>query len=359
MYRSTDANGAPVAVTGTYIEPTVRYRGGAERPLVAFAPGTQGQADSCAPSVGLGRGLVSWGSGGTNLSYELPGIAALVGRGVAVVVTDYVGLGTRDRVHTYLNRVDLGHAVLDAARAARSVPGGSVSVRSPVGTFGYSQGGMASGAAAELAPTYAPELNLKGAYVGGPPADLLAVLSATDGTALTEVIGYVVNGLMESYPTLRPIIEAEISATGRAVLARLSRQCGIDGMVSVAFQRSSRWTRSGTAVPRLLAQHPTLRPLVDAQRLGTLQPTVPVRVLTATRDDIVPHAQAKQLAIDWCSLGAKVTYTPVRQTTSTGGTGLNHVMPVFTEGSRAQAWLLARMRDDPITSNCDSLPRQP
>lgn len=114
-----------------------------------------------------------------DVNYEIPNIYGLLSKGVAVVVSDLVGLGTTDRVHSYANRVDSGHAVLDAARAARQVSGASVTAQSRVATYGYSQGGEASAAAAELAPTYAPDLNLVAGYAGAPPADLNRVLSPT------------------------------------------------------------------------------------------------------------------------------------------------------------------------------------
>lgn len=53
MYKSTDSNGRPVAVTGAYIEPSAAWKGGGPRPLVAVAPGTMGQGDQCAASMGL------------------------------------------------------------------------------------------------------------------------------------------------------------------------------------------------------------------------------------------------------------------------------------------------------------------
>ena len=95
----------------------------------------------------------------------------MLAAGVAVVFTDYIGLGTLDRVHSYVNRVDEGHAVLDAARAAQQlavigVPRVDVPDDGPVGIYGYSQGGGASAAAVELQPSYASELKLKGAAVG-------------------------------------------------------------------------------------------------------------------------------------------------------------------------------------------------
>ncbi|GAA5016565.1 hypothetical protein GCM10023335_42410 [Streptomyces siamensis] len=83
-----------------------------------------------------------------------------------MVVTDYVGLGATDRLHAYVNRLDGGHALLDAVRATRALPTASITEQSRVGLYGYSQGGGASAAAAGLQPSYAPELTLSGTYAG-------------------------------------------------------------------------------------------------------------------------------------------------------------------------------------------------
>ena len=57
MYRSTDAQGNPDAVTGTYFEPDVPWPGNGPRPLIVYGPGTQGQGDQCAPSRLFNQGI--------------------------------------------------------------------------------------------------------------------------------------------------------------------------------------------------------------------------------------------------------------------------------------------------------------
>jgi len=57
MYLSTDSRGKPTAVTGTYFEPDRPWPGAGPRPLIAFAPGTQGQGDQCAPSRVFGQSI--------------------------------------------------------------------------------------------------------------------------------------------------------------------------------------------------------------------------------------------------------------------------------------------------------------
>ena len=350
MYKSTDTNGNAVAVTGTYIEsPKAKPFTGA-RPLVTFAEGTQGQGDGCAPSFGLEKGISSQG-GGTNLGYELPNVGGLLDRGFSVVVTDYIGLGTPGD-HTYVNRVDQGHAVLDAARAALQVEGASVNAESPVGAYGYSQGGGAAASAAELAASYAPDVNLKGAYAGAPPADLNQVMNTADGSSLTGVIGYAVNGFLQTYPQLQPILDAETNDAGKAALAAIKNQCIGDSVLAYGFQKTSKWTKSGKTVGQIVAARPEVKAIVDAQKIGNIKPSVPTKIVTGTQDDIVTHAQVKQLAVNWCAKGAKVEYSPSIQVYPTFGTSLNHLTPALTEGTASQEWLSARLQGKAAPSNC-------
>ena len=46
MYRSTDARGNPVAVTGTYFEPDNPWPGNGPRPLISLAVATTGKVTS-------------------------------------------------------------------------------------------------------------------------------------------------------------------------------------------------------------------------------------------------------------------------------------------------------------------------
>ena len=128
MYSSTDGKGHAIAVTGTVFVPKTTYVGRSARPLVSYAAGTQGMGDACAPSRQM-ESLVE---------YEGLGIAPLVGRGYAVSMTDYQGLGTPG-THTYMVREAQGRAVLDMARATKNLKGSGITNANPVGLMGYSQ----------------------------------------------------------------------------------------------------------------------------------------------------------------------------------------------------------------------------
>ncbi|GHH65485.1 triacylglycerol lipase [Kitasatospora indigofera] len=358
MYKSTDSTGRPVAVTGAYIEPSAAWKGGGPSPLVAVAPGTMGQGDQCAASMGLQHPIALNGTS-VSVGYEDVAIYRLLAAGAAVVVTDYAGLGTTDRLHTYVNRLDGGHALLDAVRAARALPGSTVTAASRIGLFGYSQGGGASAAAAELQPSYAPELKLAGTYAGAPPANLTDVMKGIDGSALAGALGWSLNGFLQADPDLRAIADARLNAKGKAALNDLSTMCVGDAIFGYAFTKSTAWTNGGESVSDIVAAEPKLRAMLDAQRIGTLKPAGPVRLATGIQDDIVPHAQARQLAVDWCRKGVDVTYDAIALPDLGDGLLTNHLAPLLTDQGEAISWLTDRLAGKAAGSNCWTMPLQP
>jgi Secretory lipase len=69
---------------------------------------------------------IHFSSGADSMSnYEEGFIATMAARGLAVVVTDYEGLGTPG-VPTFLNRLSEGQVLIDAAWAAMQLPNTSL-----------------------------------------------------------------------------------------------------------------------------------------------------------------------------------------------------------------------------------------
>ncbi|CAL9656377.1 putative inactive lipase [Streptomyces sp. enrichment culture] len=357
MYKSTDAGGGPTAVTGAYVEPTAKWRGDGPRPLVVVAPGTMGQGDQCAASMGLEHPLRLNGQT-VSVGYEDLAVYRLLARGIAVVVTDYAGLGATDRLHTYVNRVDEAHAVLDAVRAARSLAEASITAESPVGLFGYSQGGGATAAAAELQPSYAPDVTLSGTYSGAAPADLTEVTEAIDGSDLAGALGWSLNGFLQTEPALRPIADRYVNQAGRDALEDLSTMCVGDALFGYAFARSGSWTKTGQSLGDVIRAEPTLQAFLAEQRIGTRKPAGPVRVATGTSDNLVPHGQTREMAAGWCALGGQVDYEPV-VLPNVGDKLINHFGALLADQGEAVSWLTDRLAGEPAASDCRTLPLQP
>jgi dienelactone hydrolase len=358
MYKSTDSTGQAVAITGAYLEPTAKWTGAGARPLVVLAPGTMGQGDQCTTSLALQNGLVlGIGSNQSTVSigYEVLAIYRLLAKGVAVVQTDYIGLGTPDRLHTYVNRVDEGHAVLDAARAASALTKTSLT---NVGFYGYSQGGGAVASAAELQPSYAPDVPVSATYSGAPPANLADVTAAIDGTELVGAIGWAVNGFVQSDPSLKPLLDKYLSDAGRTALTDLSTMCVGDAIFSYANQKTSNWTTNGQTIAAIIQSEPNLQAFVASQLIGTTKPAGVVRVATGVNDNLVPHAQARTMAADWCQQGGDVVYAPI-SIAKTSSPLLNHFGPLLSDQGTAVNWLSDRLAGQPAASTCSTLPQQP
>lgn len=330
LYRSTDEHGEPIAVTGTVLTPTVPWTGPGARPIISYAAGTQGLGDQCAPSKALAAGG----------EYEGPFLSGLRSRGYAVVVTDYDGLGTPG-VHTYVNRKAEGYAVLDAIRAAQRLPEAGLPDNGPVAIAGYSQGGGASAAAAELQPGYAPELKLKGAYAGAVPADLAAVAKNLDGHFAVGFLMFAVASMDYAYPELD--IAAVLNDKGKALEAEVEQECTADAIAKHAFTRTADLTADGHPITAYLAEEPFASVVAD-QQIGRIPPTAPVLVTHSALDDIVPFEQGRTMARDWCAEGATVRFDTLAAPTHVGG-----AVAAYPD---AFAWLDARLHDAPAPSNC-------
>ncbi|MEH3069255.1 MAG: hypothetical protein PGN15_14910 [Aeromicrobium erythreum] len=327
MYTSANAKG-PTVVTGTILKPKAAWFGVGERPVVAYAVGTQGMADRCAPSRQLAAGT----------EYEGAFIKGLLARGYTVAVTDYEGLGTPG-VHPYVDPRSLGRNVLDSVRAAQRL--GIVTSTAPVLVSGYSEGGNAAAGALELASSYAPELKLKGGYAGAVPADLSRVAPKLDGSPYAAFLGYAVAALDDAEPQLR--IRDLLNERGQQFLDRVQDSCLIDGVASFAFTQTSTLTKDGRPIADYLSR-PDIAAALAERRLGTVRPTVPSLVAHSALDDVVDYAQDRDMARSWCSQGAKVRFQTLVTPTHVGG--------AVAGFPNAFAFLEGRVAGAPFVSTC-------
>lgn len=176
-------------------------------PLLAWAHGTLGIADVCAPS---------WtGFRPRDASY----INRWLQAGFAVVVTDYPGLGGPGP-HPYLTWQAEGRSVLDAARAAIAARPGRIANR--VFIAGQSQGSGAALGAARLAHDYAPELSVMGAVMTGLNSTFPAgPVSVPVRNSPNMFLSFAAGGLRDDGPAIDEIVNDK----GRQLLAVARSAC--------------------------------------------------------------------------------------------------------------------------------------
>ncbi|MBN8998115.1 MAG: lipase, partial [Rhizobiales bacterium] len=166
LYRSTDPGRRPIVVSGVVVLPHGATPPGG-RPIVAWGHPTTGVVPACAPSLAH------------FVFQQMSGLRQFIDVGYIVAATDYPGLGTPGP-HPFLDGASEGRAVLDMIRATKAFLGPQAGSRAAL--WGHSQGGQAVLFAAELAPHYAPELDLAGVAAAAPATDLAALMHDDLGT---------------------------------------------------------------------------------------------------------------------------------------------------------------------------------
>lgn len=356
LYTTTTQHGEKVKTTGMVLQPAGRWTGKGATPTVVITPGTRGQGDQCAASRSFwnipepGMDLLSAGN-----SYEGSIAQALSLSGIRVFIVDFIGLGSPG-IHTYMNRDDQAHAALDGARAALAASG--VAPDSPVAFTGYSQGGGGAAAAGEAASTYAPELNVKGTAAGAPPADLIGVLPQVDGSAIFGVFGYALNGLLERYPELKPAVDENFNARGQQFLTDNRTNCIADSVAKWSFQSSRTLTKTGESFMELINRDERFKKALSDQRIGFKNLNAPMVVYQNRTDDIIPYAQAKQMARDFCANSNQPVYFHeynYRGIDVSKKAVIGHAAPLPEAYLAAANWLKGRFNDNPAPNNCSKM----
>lgn len=217
---------------------------------------------------------------------------------------------------------------------------------------GYSQGGGAVAAAAELHPEYAPEIDLVGTAAGSPPADLLATLDQADGSAIAGVIGYALNSLSDAYPELKERMDVHLTDGGQAMLTSTADQCIGETAVQFFQHRTANYTKTGRPAVEIVREDPVAMKYLEMQRVGRLKPTTPVRIVSPVNDDVVPGHQSQQLGRDWCAQGATVDMVIDPMPAMAPGLVIGHAAPMITGLDGNLRYLDDRINGLPAPSNC-------
>jgi pimeloyl-ACP methyl ester carboxylesterase len=331
LYRTTDSNENPTFATGTIIVPRSGPTG-VNRPLLAYAFGTQGLAPQCAPSKQLIAGT----------EYEAPNVIAALNKGFAVIGSDYPGF-TNGSVPSYTAGKSEGYAVLDAVRAATQFGGASINIGAKTVIWGYSQGGQAAAWAGQLHPTYAPNVNLVGIAAGGTPANLRETAFNLDGSVGASFLLQSIVGLSTEYPSQIPFDSLSNAAGKAARTDAITNLCTFAAFNKYINATLNQFTAGNKGLTQLLNENPAISQVVDGQRAGLTKVNVPVYAYHGQADEIVPLAQSYQLKRDWCSRGTVVRFDLYPS---------EHLTTLFQAAPTALQFLADRANGLSVATNC-------
>ncbi|MFW5685487.1 MAG: lipase family protein [Spirochaetota bacterium] len=304
VFWTNDYDGRPVrAAASLYIpvspEPI-------EAPVLAFGSGTTGVGDHCAPSLENPE-IVRFGWYRSNM-------LAYAGQGMITIFPDYVGFNDPTIPQRYFSKTAEGHLMLDSIRAARHVAASlSTLLRTRAlparesFTAGYSQGGHAALAAADLKDEYAPEIELVGSIGFG---------STNSVEALFRDAGYYPPNIIYAYSQM---YGSEIIETERILQERWARNLEIDVMTMCVneFQRYYPFNVQGIYTPefyealmerRLGEAFPVLKGVLDENLSGLDGHGVPTMLVQGLDDPIASTPSQREFVARLRDTGVDVTY---------------------------------------------------
>ncbi|SBV32707.1 conserved exported protein of unknown function [uncultured Sphingopyxis sp.] len=324
-YGSTDGvtGSGAVPVTGALFIPKGTPPAGGW-PLIAWAHGTVGIGDDCAPSRNPRSARDR-----TYLDHWL-------GEGYAVVATDYQGLGSPGP-HPYLNSRAAAYSTLDAVRA---VLGGDFGLANKVLLVGQSQGAGAAFATAGYAADYAPDVNLRGTIATGLPNLAVArETSRSDGDKPDRLIAYllyIASAAQQIDPKYDPA--AVITERAMPLYRQAADTCVVDMFNAVVDAGLTRANSFKTDFWRHYA------PMLTYAGYPTLHIATPVFIGTGAQDVDTPAAMQKTVVDGACAAGSTIEWHVYP--------GLDHSGTVNRSFADSRVFALRVMAGEAIAPNC-------
>ncbi len=325
LYVSTAVDGRAIAVSGLVVAPQgpapeVGYD------VVTWAHGTKGVSDPCAPSKGYRSGFHDF--------YDIA--PELVAAGYVGVMSDYEGLGTPG-IHPYLVGPSEGRGVLDIVKAAQQIEEAHAGYR--VVIWGRSQGGHGALFAGEIAPTWAPELEVLGVVSAAPASEFQGIIMS--GAFVPGARGFIWQltlGFEAAYADLA--IEDIYSADALSAIETLLDEdaCGdAFGEVAGGFDGAG-FETSPLDLPDWVTR-------LSENSPGNVGTDVPILLIQGQADTVVPILLTNVLYRRLCDIGNEIDYRVFEGYGHNDSTEKN--MPLMLE------WTAARFAGQPAATSCE------
>ncbi|SGY23372.1 BQ5605_C019g08930 [Microbotryum silenes-dioicae] len=328
LFRTVDAEGKPATTVTTILQanpPT-----GEKQYLVAWNMYEDAAAPQCAPSYCFNTDL------GKSFC---PDLLSYIQKGWIVIVTDYEGTNSGFSVGHLA-----GYHILDGYRAAINFL--SLPPKIILGGFGYSGGALATGWAASLHNTYAPELNIKAITLGGTPTNVTSTLMHLNGGLYA---GFGMTGLagqLAVFPDLNSRFNQIATRFGHSKISAAQSHCANYALLKFAFSDifSTRFQSLGED----LLYDPVVSKYLKKSIMGTKSSETPTKpsicMYHSNMDEVIPYEAAQKTAHAWCRRGAKINFVTLKGISGHMGTQMAY-------GDTALAWLDGELRGDiaPLT----------
>ncbi|KAK3678734.1 hypothetical protein LTR78_001187 [Recurvomyces mirabilis] len=233
---------------------------------------------------------------------------------------------------SFSNGVTEGNTVLDSIRAVLNPGFGLDSSTTRTALWGYSGGSLASEWAAELQRSYAPDLTIAGAALGGLVSNGTSVLAHASEQWWSGLLPGFLLGLTAEYPTARSYLLSQLKQSGQYNATKfLSVMNGTveDAFVTFANQPIFSYFVDGS----VSLDDPLITDLVNNNgQMGYHGiPQMPLYIYKAVRDEITPITDTDDLVKRYCEVGVNTLYER--------NTNAGHLAEETNGDASAFAWL--------------------
>lgn len=349
LYRSTSQLGEPTVNVTSVLKPPLSI---GTPQIVAY----QSFYDSLNPVDEPSYAI----SGGLTLGGAIPQVeSALIGpellAGRTVVIADTEGENA-----DFAAGPEYGINTLDSLRAALAAPATGLGSAKKIGMIGYSGGAIATEWAAELAPTYAPDVNAKlvGAAMGGVLVDPAHNLHYVEGSlSWAGVMPMAIIGVSRAFHIdLTPYL----SEYGAQLYAKLEKASIAEALAHYPGLTWAQMAKPAYPTPESIPVYvhtvnqlimgtrgtPTTPLFIGQGALGELEGTPGNKPGIGEGDGVMIAGDVRTLARQYCEHGTKILYDEYL---------LGHITAAVPWISTAVPWLESRFAGLPAPSSCGSI----
>ncbi|MGA8328112.1 MAG: lipase family protein [Mycobacterium sp.] len=351
LYRSTSQTGKPTVNVTSIIKSPIQVDG---TKVLSYQSAYDSLDRNDEPSYAISGGLRL---GGVVPNVEAAVFGPFIAHGYTVIVPD-----TEGQRADFAAGPEYGMNTLDSIRAAFN--SSTIPNDAKVAMLGYSGGAIATEWAAELAPTYARDVNerLIGAAIGGVLVDPAHNLRYVEGTGFwAGVLAMALVGIGRAFE-VEPELETYLSVNG----ARIFHEMQTASIVNVLGQYPGlKWAdmvKREYATPESLplyvqcanklimdtAGTPTIPLFIGQGAYGALEGTPGDKKGIGAGDGVMIAGDVRTLALEYCAKGTKVYYEEYD--------ALSHIWSVPIWLLNSIAWIKDRFAGLPAPENCSSIP---
>jgi Secretory lipase len=334
LYRTTGEQGQPTVTVTTIIKPLTSLLG---TKIVSYQTAYDALGPQCDPSYTLQGG----NPGDTDMDAEEAVMALYVTAGYTVTTPDYEGTAL-----DWGAGQESGYNTLDGIRATENYLG--VPASTEVGMVGYSGGSIATEWASELAPKYAPDLNIIGAASGGVPVDFAQNLTYINGSSTWS--GVIPAILVSVGRAFGVDIDKYLSPYGLKLTKQVHGECIASFAAAYPGLTYQQLVKVQYAYP---FQVPVLVKIMNHLLMGSApgHPQMPVLLgvgnADGTGDGIMVAGDVEALAHEYCQQGVPVTFDEY--------TGLEHTEAAVPFETDAMTFLTDLFAGQAPNNGCSSI----